>query len=256
MDIFKTLRGRTIILALTFILLGFLYFSPRIELSEQFTVRYPRPVPLPTASPAQKLLEMEFVKTVEEIKFLLQLQDTWYNYKYLFIGALLAILLGQAGMLKYIDETSHQQPDHASPQSVKPVAPNVRSLKEIFSSGLVYLAVAFACVICLMIDMHIRRHMLSMQYLGLWISHFAEPAFLGSTDQLGGFLPWEQFVRAKLDDGNKPFYQNIWEGLQSIALTNQLHYLSTVTFSIKVRQAWSARFLDFAVNGNKTQLTR
>ncbi|HEX8160984.1 MAG TPA: hypothetical protein VF538_03875 [Pyrinomonadaceae bacterium] len=211
-----TMRGRMIILCATFILLGFLYFSPSVNLSKNFRASNPRPTHPVEAADAKKLLELEFNKTVEEIKFLLQLQDTWYNYKYLFIGAMLALLLGQAGLVKYLDETSPNQ--------------NIKSLKEILSSGLIYLTVTFACVICVMIDMHIRRHMLSIQYLGLWIYYYAEPAYLGNTPDASGFLPWETFLRQEFLEGSKPFYIHIWEGLHRIALSTQLHFLSTATY--------------------------
>lgn len=215
-----TTRGRTLVLFVTFILWGFVCLSPQVNLSKQFRDSHPRPVEPVTSDQTKKLLELEFNKAVEEIKFLLQLQDTWYNYKYLFIGAVLAILLGQAGLLRYLDETSPNQ--------------NIRSLKELLSNGLVYLTVAFACVICLMIDMHIRRHMLSIQYLGLWIYYYVEPAYMGIIPDASGFLPWETFVRLELFEGEKPFYVHIWEGGHRIALSTQLHFLSTATYALYI----------------------
>ena len=216
MKFFATIRGRTVVLFTTFILLGLLYFNPVPSLSERFKATHARPSQAVTSPQGMKLLDLEFNKAVEEIKFLLQLQDTWYHYKYLFIGAILAILLGQAGLLKYLDEASPNQ--------------NIISLREILTSGLIYLTVTFACVLCVMIDMHIRRHLFSVQALGLWIYYYAEPAYLGNIPDASGFLPWESFLRQDLSEGAKPFYLHIWEGFYRIARGTQLHFLSTAAY--------------------------
>ncbi|HYO92026.1 MAG TPA: hypothetical protein VEQ40_10335 [Pyrinomonadaceae bacterium] len=87
MRFFKTVGVRTVILFIIFILLGLLYFSPAIKLSKDFIASNPRPTNAAALPGAMKLLDLEFNKAVEEIKYLIQLQDTWYNYKYLFMGA-------------------------------------------------------------------------------------------------------------------------------------------------------------------------
>jgi len=131
------------------------------------------------ASAAQDLLKIEMQKAVDEIKLRIEEEDTWFHYKLVLAGALFVAFMQY---LKVTGDTGNS---------------NKRDLDLILTSPEVSSVLALACIIALAVDIHIRNNIVVIQQMALWITHYAEPAFLQAqfTGKAVGFLPWEQFLR-------------------------------------------------------------
>jgi hypothetical protein len=170
--------GQFISLALTSVFLMILFSARPIDLNTgplnyQASARFEPNAP--------ELVKLELQKANDEIKMRIEQEDTWFHYKFLLVGALLASFLGYLGF--------GGSKSHSSPQE---------RLAEIVSSSATCSVLALACVVALAIDMHIRNNMVVIQQLALWINYYAEPALLQTSyDSMrgGAFLPWEHFLR-------------------------------------------------------------
>jgi hypothetical protein len=126
--------------------------------------------------PAKELLEKEVQKANDEIKMLEEQIDTWYHYKFILIGGLVAIFMGQTGVL-------------AGWRTKEPVI-SEDDIGALFKSSRAALVLGLACVIALAVDMHIRNDFFGMQQLGYWLSTRVEP-------KGGNVQFWETFLRGE-----------------------------------------------------------
>jgi hypothetical protein len=176
------------------------------------------------------MLEVEHQKVVDEIKLRLEQQDSWFHYKFILIGGVIAIFLGQLGFKKV----------RVSSDDIKADKP----LPDVLSTDSTYLVLALACVIALIIDMHIRSNIFGIQELGLWIRSYVEPSYLTPRDQESGFRFWEEFLR--IDNPPGQHLDNRYRLASSI----HLHFMTSVIYLIYVialqqlciaRQSWEWR---------------
>ena len=103
--------------------------------------------------------------------------DTWYHYKFILIGGLVAIFMGQTGVL-------------AGWRNKEPMI-SEDDIGSLFKSSRAALVLGLACVIALAVDMHIRNNFFGMQQLGYWLATRVEPK--------GGDVSvfWETFLRGE-----------------------------------------------------------
>lgn len=206
---------RAVIITLAFIFLTLLFVSPPIRYAADASKRSFTPFNEATSkdSPTRELITLEHAKAVDEIKFRLTQQDSWYHYKFIFIGALLALFLGQTGLFKGREEDN----SHIS----------YTRLKYLLTADSNHSVIALACVLALIVDMHIRNHMFSMQTLGLWIANYVEPAYL-PLHPPGGFYPWEQFIRRP--DGPSTNLDSLYR----LAFSTHLHYMTKIIYLLYI----------------------
>jgi hypothetical protein len=145
------------------------------------------------------LVEIELKKANEEIQFRIAQEDTWYHYKFLLVGGVLA---GFFGVLQF------------SGAARVPVTQIVRSEK-------VCSALALTCVVALAIDIHLRNNIVVIQQLALWIANYAEPAMMPAA--AGGFVPWEKFLRTP----GAGMHSDEWYGF---LFYPHLHFLTWVLY--------------------------
>ena len=195
---------RVATLLISFFFLSLLFVSPPIKYSVT-----PSPATDGNAvakdSPLMSMITTEHEKAINEIEFRLAQQDSWYHYKFIFIGALLALFLGQTELLRG-----------------RGVDLSRDRLKRLLTADSNYAVVALACVLALIVDMHIRNHMFAMQTLGLWIAHYVEPSL--NVTNLTGFYPWEQFIR----NPNSPSMH--LDSLYRLAFSTHLHFMTTIIY--------------------------
>lgn len=154
-------------------------------------------------------LKVEHQKVNDEIRLRTEAQDSWFHYKFILTGGMVALLLGQIGLGEFGLDV------RARSAASKPR----RWMKNIFSSESAYLILALSCVVSLTIDMHIRSQSAANQRLGLWVSNFVEPSLVAPPDMDMGFLPWEQLLRAPTT--------GLWtDSLYRIAYGLHLHYMT------------------------------
>lgn len=137
-------------------------------------------------SKANDLILAEVNKAINEIQMRLEDQSRWFQYKFLFVGGLLAAFLG---IFPYARLRST----------------NLGDVKEASSAALLERAlkskptlVGLAAITCLslMIDLHIRGNAIVISQIGLWIASHIEPLYLNNRDfPPYSFLPWESFLR-------------------------------------------------------------
>jgi hypothetical protein len=199
---------RSILLIATFFLLAFLFVSPAVRYAEEAAIRDSNRAPnSPIAEmKLDELIKAEHQKAIDEIKLRLEHQDSWYHYKFLILGGVLAIFLGQTGLSR---ERNSAPVDR------------YRKLKRILTADSNYAILVIACVIALVIDMHIRSNMFGMQTIGLWIANYVEPSY-----PLSGYYPWEQFLR----NPNSPSLH--LDSLYKLSFTIHLHFLTSIIYLI------------------------
>jgi hypothetical protein len=175
------------------------------------------------AKETKELIRDEHLKAIDEIKLYLEQQDSWYHYKFIIIGGMLALFLGQIGFVAGLDsgETNGR-------------AGLLRTIPTRDSS---YLVLALACVVSLMIDMHIRHRMFSVQTLGLWIANSVEPAYWADKPRVG-YLPWEEFLRLPSPSMNL-------DTLYALAFSMHVHFLTILIYMV-----YLAMLQEMAVNSN------
>jgi len=144
-------------------------------------------VRFPPGNTAWDLLKDEHKKVVDEIKMRIEQEDAWFRYKFILAGGLLtAFLVNMVGLGGNQDRGTDS--DH--------------QLKRLIGSKATCMALAMACVVVTVIDIHIRSNIGVSNQLGLWIANYVEPASLQRPfDQsklenfLLPYLPYEQYLR-------------------------------------------------------------
>jgi hypothetical protein len=206
-DKLKKMWLRILVLFATFLFLTLIFASPSVR----YTDKTERDFSHPPDKWGQELIKTELGKANDEIKFRIEQQESWYHYKFIFIGGMVALFLGQTGFLK--GRSSNSRQSH-------------QRLKDIITAESTYSILALACVLALIVDMHIRNNMISIQRLGLWIANYVEPAYVDKKlAQASGFYPWEQFIRP---EAPTPSLQ--LDTLSSIAFSLHLHFMTTFIF--------------------------
>ena len=206
----KSPTMRVGVLAFTSLCLVFLFAVRPMRLIAPLTTYGQAPASFPLTPAMQELIKAETQKANDEIKLWIQLQNDWFHYKFLLVGAVVAILIGFAKL------TKEKEPD--------------KDLAEVFMGEVSCLIFAAACVIALAIDMHLRNNIVVVQQLALWITNYAEPALLQvpAASHPGGFLPWEQFLRVQIP-GVAGMHRDDWYGF---AFYPYLHFLTWVIYVI------------------------
>jgi hypothetical protein len=162
------------------------------------------------ATDAFELIKAEHLKAVDEIKLRIEQEDTWFHYKFVLVGGLLALLLSRlvlAGGERSMDER----------------------LEELFESAATCSVLALATIVALAIDIHIRNNIMVVQQLGLWIANYVEPALLHkpvNLDSAAGFVPWEQFLRTQAL-GHEAMHR---DDLYGFIFYPHLHYLTWIIY--------------------------
>jgi hypothetical protein len=144
-----------------------------------------------------ELITMELKKANDEIQMRIGQEDTWFHYKFLLVGALLAAF---GGVFKL-------GPKHPSIPLQVELNPATCS------------ALALACIVATAIDIHLRNNIVVIQQLALWIANYAEPVL---SRVKHGFLPWEQFLRQPGGMHNDVIY--------GFAFYPHLHFLTWVLY--------------------------
>ena len=189
---------RTLFIFLTnAVLLALIFYNCPLKLSRRTAEGMTWDPPLPAnaaagnpawVSPAQKLLELEQQKGSTQISGSVTSGNEWFHIKFVMIGALIAGFLWKSGFVG------------------KDNLPG-RTLSEILKLNETCMALALATAVALMIDMQNRQMDCTNKQIGLWMTHYLEPAMLGLNaapaavtnphpSGLGpDFLAWEQFLR-------------------------------------------------------------
>jgi len=220
---------RALLLSLSFILLIFI-FSPNavrlkdeLKLEKTTTEQAQQTVNSPgNAKPAgvESLRDIEHKKANDEIKMLQEQIDTWYHYKFLLIGGIVALFLGHFGIL------SNQST--ASPKKSEKIL--LVTLMSIRTSILL----ALICIVAFVIDMHIRAHFTGLQGLGHWVYNYVEPSYFKAIGAQTGeipreglvetqFIPWEMFLHSNVHQARQT------STLYRAAYSLQLHFM-TIAF--------------------------
>lgn len=176
----------------------------------------------PLDGTARELIRLELQKANDEIKLRIEQEDTWFHYKFLLVGVLLAAFLGYLG---FGDGRLFGESNRGTPQKER--SPKER-LDEILDSRATCSVLVMALVVALTIDMHVRNNAIVIQQLALWIANQVEPAFLQtafSSQATGAFLPWEQFLRVEF-----PAAGMHRDDLYGFAFYPHLHFLTWVLY--------------------------
>lgn len=208
---------RAVILFLSFIILIFLFATNAVKLKEKFQ---PQQSTQPAGEALVKLMEREHVTALDEIKTSLNQMDTWYHYKFILTGGVIAIFLGNIGILGRQTPTSYNASE--------------RILETVFMSNRTGAMLTLICLVAFVIDMHIRLNINGIQALGQWIANYVEPSYLNAAGIKNskfpeqalpetGFIPWETFIRLPRDT-NSTIY--------TISFSIQLHFMTMVSYII------------------------
>lgn len=174
------------------------------------------------AESTRELIKEEHGKAMEEVRASLEQMDTWYHYKFILIGGVIAVFLGNIGVLGKQDSASHKASE--------------RILESAFMSNRTGAMLALICLVALVIDMHIRANVNGIQQLGQWLSNYVEPSYLNAGGVTTGnypnsalaeigFIPWETFIRLPRT-GSSTFY--------AVAYSIQLHFMTMVSYVLYV----------------------
>lgn len=155
------------------------------------------------------LIRLEYMKGVDEIKLRLEQWDSWYHYKFIVIGGMFALFLGQTGLTIGVRSQSEAKPR--------------KRFKETIAGASAYAMLALAVVISLVIDMHIRNNMFAIQTIGLWIANYVEPSYASTTA-----FPWEQFLR----EAHSPSIRI--DSLYRIGFSFHLHFMTIAVYLLYV----------------------
>jgi hypothetical protein len=190
-------------------LIGLSAFRP-VRLQSEL-LKYNVAAAKPLDGTARELIKLELQKANDEIKLRIEQEDTWFHYKFLLVGVLLAAFLGYLGF----------------GDGKKTGTPKER-LDEIIESRAISSVLVLALLVALAIDMHVRNNAIVIQQLALWITYHAEPAFLQTVfdpKATGAFLPWEQFLRVE-----SPVAGMHRDDLYGFAFYPHLHFFTWVLY--------------------------
>ena len=205
------INTRVALLLITSFCLLFLFAVRPIRLIEPLTEYGKSPSSFPQTPASQELIRVEHQKAVDEIRLWIQLQNDWFHYKFILVGAVVAVLVG---FFKTKTEKD----------------PNIQ-FKDILRSDASCSILAMACIVALAIDMHLRNNITVVQQLALWIANYAEPALLQTPVTFGshgGFMPWEQFLRVQIH-GSSGMHR---DDLYGFAFYPYLHFLTWVIYVV------------------------
>jgi hypothetical protein len=192
--------------------------EPTIRLQAQLVNSMPRYQTQPLPSQLVDLIKAEHQKAIGEIRMNQQEEDEWYHKKFLLVGGLFSAFLIVVGVGAKASVSGQGE----------------EQLERLATSRVTVSALALATVVALAIDMHVRRNIVVVQQLGLWIRHCVEailspPIASNPVATAGGFLGWESFLRIQQPDA----------GMHSDALYNfffypHLHFLTWVLYILYV----------------------
>jgi len=218
------------LLVLSFVLL-ILIFSPNpIRLKDELKLYKAPEQAQPSNDQAKlsltridKLIDAQHDKANTEIKMLQEQIDTWYHYKFILIGGMVALFLGHFGIL-----------GKQSPTSAKT---SEKVLVATLMSNRTSILLALACIVAFVIDMHIRTHLTNMQGLGHWIYNYVEPSYFNTIGAQTAsiprealvntqFFPWEAFLHTSTRQVQQtnPLYR--------AAYSFQLHFMTIAIYML------------------------
>ncbi len=214
---------RALMLCLSFFLL-ILIFSPNpVRLKAELMLEKAGGAGNPALAGVGKLIEVEHAKANDEIKLLEEQIDTWYHYKFILLGGIVAVFLGHFGILGKLSTPSPKTSE--------------KILVATLMSNRTSVLLALVCVVAFIIDMHIRAHLTGMQGLGHWIYNYVEPAYFqaigaqtGSIPREGlvgtQFIPWETFLHTSTRQVQQtnPLYR--------AAYSLQLHFMTIAIYML------------------------
>jgi hypothetical protein len=162
-----------------------------------------------------KLFELEVNKVFDELGARIGYMDSWFHYKFVLIGAVLALTLNQFLAAMFGKKAKHFQ---------KSVIPGVPDLHHAAA-----LVLAPCCLVALVADIHIRIDAIMTGMLGNWIAYFVEPDPKGT-----GLYFWENFLRldARLHDAAGGLHRN-W--VAQFTFSPHLHFL---TWPLYIAYIW------------------
>jgi hypothetical protein len=179
--VFGTLWVRVTLLATALILMFGLFTSVPLRPNEELRNRY-KPSATAKIDPEQRKSEEKILiamtnNAVSEIRLRLEAEDRWFNYNFVLVGGLLGAFLARftiGGKSKRDAETQLKDMTHSTPLCC---------------------ALAFATIVTLIIDIHVRNNTIVIAQLGSWLAYFAEPALahIAFGGERNGFLTWEDF---------------------------------------------------------------
>lgn len=145
-----------------------------------------------------EFIKAQHTKAVEEIKQRTVIDDTWYNNKFILVGALFAAFFTYSNlfMTKMIKRSDHASDHGAAGDETRtnPTSDIGRMFKTILPSSVL----GMSCIVSLAIDLHIRSNGMITRQLGLWIQNYLE-CFISDTSR---FMGWETFLRVDSHGNN------------------------------------------------------
>src|SRR5208337_231863 len=171
---------RFIVLFLSSLLLWVIYSNPPLQL------RHPKPQatsPLPqstgTSISEEDRLIWQFAvdehkKVTDQIKLHIEDENQLFRYKYALVGGMLAFFFAHIAF----------SPDGRRRESAE------KQIEMLAISSATCLVLAFAFVVAVTIDIHIRTTTIVTNQLGLWIKNYVEPAIPGRS-----ILWYEAYIR-------------------------------------------------------------
>lgn len=203
-------KTQVTVLVLTSICLVFLFAVRPIRLIEPLTEYAKAAAQQPSTPGMIELVKAENQKAIDEIKLWIQLQNDWFHYKFILVGAVVAILVG------LIKTQTEKDPS--------------KDFSDLLVGDISCLIFALSCVVALAIDMHLRNNIIVVQQLALWIANYAEPALMQGfpSGQASGFLPWEQFLRVHIPGASGMHRDDLY----GLAFYPYLHFPTWVIYMV------------------------
>jgi hypothetical protein len=209
---FKSPWARATCLLAAVILTFFLFHAPLVTASAEYRKAAETATWTGGTAGAQHeeraKIVVELVKNaVGEIRLYQEEEDRWFHNKFILIGALLGAFLARFALEKGAGADGEAR------------------LGGLISSSTTCCALAFATIVALTIDVHVRAGTTKIYQIGNWLAYFAEPALLQSSFQGGpsNFLPWEMSLR-EISHGMHA------DTLYSFALEPNLHLTTLIIY--------------------------
>lgn len=213
---FKSSKRMLILTTNLFVLIVVFSFPPMSLPAEQQYRADPRTHERLVVGAHDAFVRAELQKGIAEIQMRLQDQSTWFQYKFLFVGGLLA---GLISLFQYTRSVPSGERGQRAGSSLSR-GPNFPVV------DLPFFALGLATIsgLSFMIDFHIRENAIVINQIGLWIAFHVEPLYL-NTNQFPSysFLPWETFLRS----GASGMHTDV---LNSITFFWPIHSLTIVCF--------------------------
>jgi hypothetical protein len=222
---------RGAMLVLSFVLLVLIFSPNPVRLKEELKLtRTPEQAQAAASAPnnaslarIEKLIDTQHEKANSEIKMLQEQIDTWYHYKFILIGGMVALFLGHFGIMAKQSATSPKTSE--------------KILVATLMSNRTSILLALVCIVGFVIDMHIRANLTNMQGLGHWVYNYVEPSYFNT---LGAhtaniprealvntqYYPWETFIHADVREVQQtnPLYR--------AAYSFQLHFMTIAIYML------------------------